>query len=165
MRYAQIRKMDISNGEGLGVALFTQGCYIHCRNCFNKDLWNYNGGNQYDIVTQQTILSLIEKPYIKRFSILGGEPLSEQNKDDLSMLCALIKEKRPEIKIWCYTGNIYEDIVNEYRVLLQYIDYLVDGPYIDELRDLTLKFRGSSNQRIINVQRSLKENKTIVYKE
>ena len=81
------------------------------------------------------------------------------------MLCALIKEKRPEIKIWCYTGNIYEDIVNEYRVLLQYIDYLVDGPYIDELRDLTLKFRGSSNQRIIDVQKSLKENKTIIYKE
>lgn len=158
MRYAQVRNMDIINGNGIGVALFTQGCRFHCKNCFNMDLWNFDGGKEWTEETKDKVLSLVAKPYITRFSVLGGEPLSKENIDDLLVLLKTIKEQYPDKQIWVYTGYAFEEIPKlnyNAKDLLPYIDTMVDGLYIDELKDLTLSYRGSSNQRVIDVQQSL----------
>lgn len=162
MRYASIRRLDISNGEGLGVTLFTQGCPFHCKNCFNPETHDFDGGKEYTIDTKNVIVSLINRAQIKRFSILGGEPLIERNKEDMIDLCSSIKEIRPDIKIWVYTGNIFENVKDDwYELLYNYVDVLVDGPYVDSKRDLRLKFRGSSNQRVIDVHKTYCEDKVI----
>ena len=162
MRYASIRRLDISNGEGLGVTLFTQGCPFHCKNCFNPETHDFNGGKEYTIDTKNAIVSLINRAQIKRFSILGGEPLIERNKEDMIDLCSSIKEIRPDIKIWVYTGNIFENVKDDwYELLYNYVDVLVDGPYVDSKRDLRLKFRGSSNQRVIDIRKSIFEGKVV----
>ena len=162
MRYASIRRLDISNGEGLGVTLFTQGCPFHCKNCFNPETHDFDGGKEYTIDTKNAILSLINRAQIKRFSILGGEPLIERNKEDMIDLCSSIKEIRPDIKIWVYTGNIFENVKDDwYELLYNYVDVLVDGPYVDSKRDLRLKFRGSSNQRVIDVHKTYCEDKVV----
>ena len=162
MRYASIRRLDISNGEGLGVTLFTQGCPFHCKNCFNPETHDFDGGKEYTIDTKNAILSLINRAQIKRFSILGGEPLIERNKEDMIDLWSSIKEIRPDIKIWVYTGNIFENVKDDwYELLYNYVDVLVDGPYVDSKRDLRLKFRGSSNQRVIDVRKSIFEGKVV----
>ena len=157
MRYASIRDMDISNGNDIGVALFTQGCHFHCKNCFNKSTWDFDGGKEFTKETCDKFMKLVNRPFIKRVSILGGEPLAKENVDDVCNILKQIKNKT----IWVYTGHTFETVKN--YDIMKYIDYLVDGQYVDELRDLSLKFRGSSNQRIIDVQKSLKENKVILY--
>ena len=157
MRYASIRDLDISNGNDIGVALFTQGCHFHCKNCFNKSTWDFDGGKEFTKETCDKFMKLVNRPFIKRVSILGGEPLAKENVDDVCNILKQIKNKT----IWVYTGYTFETVKN--YDIMKYIDYLVDGQYVDELRDLRLKFRGSSNQRIIDVQKSLKENKVILY--
>lgn len=157
MRYASIRDLDISNGNDIGVALFTQGCHFHCKNCFNKSTWDFDGGKEFTKETCDKFMKLVNRPFIKRVSILGGEPLAKENVDDVCNVLKQIKNKT----IWVYTGHTFETVKN--YDIMKYIDYLVDGQYVDELRDLRLKFRGSSNQRIIDVQKSLKENKVILY--
>ena len=160
MRYAQIRKMDISNGEGIGVSLFVQGCPFHCNGCFNPETWDFNKGIEWTEDIQNKFLELIDKPYITRISILGGEPLAQQNIETVFLLIKKIKQKYPHIKVWIYTGYLYQDIIPKY---LQDVDVLVDGQFMLSERDLKLKFRGSSNQRIIDVQRTLKENRIVRY--
>lgn len=166
MRYAQIRKMDISNGLGVGAALFVQGCHFHCKNCFNPETWDFDGGKEYTEETQQTILKLIEPEYITRFSILGGEPLEPQNHFELAKLINLIKEKRPDVKIWVYTGYTYENLVNKESTYVEYllnnIDVLVDGQFQEDKKDLTYPFAGSTNQRVIDMQESRKQNKVVL---
>ena len=157
MRYASIRDLDITNGTDIGVALFVQGCHFHCKNCFNKSTWDFDGGKEFTRETCNKFMKLVNRPFIKRVSILGGEPLAKENVDDVCNILKQIKNKT----IWVYTGHTFETVKN--YDIMKYIDYLVDGQYIDELRDLRLKFRGSSNQRIIDVQKSLKENKVILY--
>lgn len=157
MRYASIRDLDISNGNDIGVALFVQGCHFHCKNCFNKSTWDFDGGKEFTKETCDKFMKLVNRPFIKRVSILGGEPLAKENVDDVCNILKQIKNKT----IWVYTGYTFETVKN--YDIMKYIDYLVDGQYVDELRDLRLKFRGSSNQRIIDVQKSLKENKVILY--
>lgn len=157
MRYASIRDLDISNGNGIGVALFTQGCHFHCKNCFNKSTWDFDGGKEFTKETCDKFMKLVNRPFIKRVSILGGEPLAKENVDDVCSVLKQIKDKQ----IWVYTGYTFETVKN--YDIMKYIDYLVDGQYIDELRDLKLKFRGSSNQRIVDVQKSLKESKVVLY--
>ena len=157
MRYASIRDLDISNGNDIGVTLFTQGCHFHCKNCFNKSTWDFDGGKEFTKETCDKFMKLVNRPFIKRVSILGGEPLAKENVDDVCNILKQIKNKT----IWVYTGYTFETVKN--YDIMKYIDYLVDGQYVDELRDLRLKFRGSSNQRIIDVQKSLKENKVILY--
>lgn len=142
MRYASIRDMDISNGNGIGVALFTQGCHFHCKNCFNKSTWDFDGGKEFTRETCNKFMKLVNRPFIKRVSILGGEPLAKENVDDVCNILKQIKNKT----IWVYTGHTFETVKN--YDIMKYIDYLVDGQYVDELRDLTLEFRGSSNQNI-----------------
>lgn len=194
IRYASIREMDISNGEGVGVALFVQGCPFnpHCYNCFNPDTWDFNGGKEWTPEIKDKFLELINRPYIKRVSILGGEPLADQNLDDVFDLISEIKRRFSDTKtIWLYTGYTlklsklnYIDPADNYKTKQDYnfyttessknivsnflrsevikkVDTVVDGRYIDSQRDISLKWRGSSNQRVISVQESLKQGKVI----
>lgn len=143
MRYASIRDLDISNGEGIGVSLFVQGCHQHCKNCFNKETWNFSGGKEFTKDVEDKFLELVKRPFIQRVSILGGEPLCEEN---MPKVVELLK-RLDKVKKWVYTGytiDMFQD-----KEFLKYVDVLVDGRYIDELRDLNLLFRGSSNQRIL----------------
>lgn len=209
MRYAQIRSIDISNGEGVGVSLFVQGCdkKPHCKNCFNPETWDFNGGKEWTEETKNKFLELIDRPYIKRVSILGGEPLAEQNLDGVLDLIQTIREKYPipqndnrenpyklrvsendnsdeirisfpEKTIWLYTGYQISEIVKQEQYekvseipdiwskrweIISNVNVIVDGEYIDEERDVTLKWRGSKNQRVIDVQQSLTQNKLVLY--
>lgn len=161
MRYAQIRSLDISNGEGVGIALYTQGCRFHCKNCFNSELWDYTKGKEWSSEVEDYLVSLLSRDYIDRISFLGGEPLSEENLEDLDSLLNRIRKECPSKKIWMYTGYTYEAIKDRLSYILKNVDVLVDGLYIDELRDLKLEFRGSSNQRVIDVQNTIKCNEVI----
>lgn len=161
MRYSSIREMDISNGKRIGVSLFVQGCKHHCKNCFNQETWDFNGGKEWTQEVEDKFLKLVTQPFVTRCSILGGEPMLQPY--PLVQLIKKIKEIKPDIKIWLWSGYTYEEIIQnrEQTKLLMYVDYLIDGRYVDELRDLRLKFRGSSNQRIIDVKQSLSKNKII----
>lgn len=144
MRYSQIRKQDISNGDGIGVALFVQGCSFHCHNCFNQSTWDFEGGKPWTDEEKNTILELSNKSHITRLSILGGEPLNHINIQDVTELAKKYKERYPDKQIWVWTGFTFEDIQN--LEIMNYIDYLIDGRFVEELKDLKLKYRGSSNQ-------------------
>ena len=157
MRYALIREMDISNGEGIGVSLFVQGCHFHCKGCFNQETWDFNGGKEWTEEIENKFFELVNRPYVRRISILGGEPLADENVDGVLNLILKLKQKYPFKKIWLYTGYTYEAIKEkEYDsgahlsrgIILDTVDVLVDGTYIKEQRDITLSFRGSRNQRI-----------------
>lgn len=176
MRYSSMRNLDISNGEGVGVSLFVQGCPFHCKNCFNSDTWDFNGGKEWTEKTKNKFMELIDRPYIKRVSFLGGECLADQNLDEVLKLVKQIRIPFPEKTIWLYTGYKIEDIFYPYIInqpmtceqrkrigVIRYVDILVDGEYIDEQKDLTLKFRGSKNQHVIDVQQSLAQNKIVLY--
>ena len=165
MRYASIRSMDISNGEGVGVSLFVQGCHFHCKNCFNQDTWDFSGGKEWNREIDDEFMKLVNRPYIKRVSLLGGEPLADENVLDIMRLINRIKTECPDKKIWCYTGYTWEQIfpiVNPYLNLTQAemtrqnvvknCDILVDGRFVEEEKDLSLEFRGSKNQKIIDVK-------------
>lgn len=165
MRYALIRKMDISNGPGVGVSLFVQGCHLHCKGCFNSTAWDFNGGKEWNDDVKQKFLELASKPYIKRISILGGEPLSPENSYDLYELITEIKDKLPDKVIWLYTGYLFEYAINNQsnRKILELCDVVVDDRYVEELKDIGLPWCGSSNQRVIDVQETLKQNKIVLY--
>jgi anaerobic ribonucleoside-triphosphate reductase activating protein len=171
--------MDISNGEGLGVTLFVQGCHFHCKDCFNSETWDFDGGKEFTDREEEIVMHLSDHYFIKRLSILGGEPLEPINIKDLYNFISKFKAKFPDKKIWLYTGYRFESLIDRikladfsddldvddgllYDLLFNYVDILVDGLYIHAKRDLKLKFRGSSNQRIIMVKDSLKENKVIL---
>lgn len=161
MRFAKIDKLEYVNGKGIGVSLYVQGCYHHCKNCFNPETWDLYGGEEWTYEVEEDFLKLLEQPIINRVSILGGDPFVYPI--EMCFLLKRIKKKYPEKKIWLWTGYTYEEILKVRNLTkpLFYIDVLVDGRYIDELKDPTLKFRGSSNQRIIDVQKSL-ETGTVV---
>lgn len=160
MRFSQIRRLDISNGEAIGITLFTSGCPIHCKNCFNSELWDMTSGSKWTKKEQEIILDLLKPDHIRRFSVLGGEPLIERNIKPLTELITKIRELYGDKKkIWIWTGNLYENVSKLYPDLLKLIDILVDGPFVDELKDANLKWRGSSNQRVIDIQKTLKSGK------
>lgn len=164
MRYALMRSMDISNGTFVGASLFVQGCRFHCKNCFNQETWDFNGGKEWTQESKDTFLSLINKPHIKRVSILGGEPLVEENVDDVVDLMKSIKELYPDKVIWVYTGYRIEELSESTRNdIFQYADIIVDGRFVDELKNITLKFRGSSNQRVIDVKKTIEQEKIVLY--
>lgn len=177
MRYVSMRNLDISNGEGVGVSLFVQGCPFHCKNCFNSETWDFNGGKEWTEKTKNKFMELIDRPYIKRVSFLGGECLAEQNLDGVLDLIKEIRISFPEKTIWLYTGYSYSDIfrgqssclsqegLNNFkrREIIKLCNIVVDGEYIDEQKDLTLKWRGSKNQRVIDVQQTLKQEKVVLY--
>lgn len=161
MRYAQITPFEICNGKGAGVSLFVQGCRFCCKGCFNSEAWDFNGGKEWTQEIEDKFFELIDRPYIKRVAILGGEPLADENKSVVLDLIKRIKGKYPNKSIYLYTGYTFEEISSLNN--LQYVDVLVDGRYIEEQKDLTLEFRGSKNQRLIDVQKTLKENKIVLY--
>lgn len=184
MRYNQIRETDIANGEGIGISLFVQGCYFQCKNCFNPETWDFNGGKEWTPEIKKKFLELADRPYIKRISLLGGECLADQNLDDVFSLVKEIKTKFPDKTIWLYTGydfnklmhwtqEQYEiDVHNNFRLtnseylrqeIVSMCNVIVDGRYEDDKKDLSLKFRGSSNQRLIAVKESLEKGEVVLW--
>ena len=154
MNYAKIKPVDVANGEGVRVSLFVSGCPHKCKGCFNSELWDYDAGQDMTTETLGELLDLCSKDYISGLSLLGGEPLDPKNILTLQYICQFIKNKLPHKTIWCYTGYEWEQV--KHLDIMKYIDILVDGKFVQELKDPRLKFRGSSNQRIIDVQMSRK---------
>lgn len=163
MHYASIRHMDTSNGEGIGVALFVQGCNHCCKNCFNQETWDFNGGKEWTSELEELLLSFCSKSYISRLSILGGEPLHPKNIDTVIEIAKKFKARYPEKKLYIWTGYLYQEICN--KEILKYADIIIDGKYIDELRDLRLALKGSSNQRVIDVRETEKTGNIVLFKE
>lgn len=161
MKYNKIRKMDISNGPGVRVSIFMQGCAFHCENCFNKETWDFNGGTDFTEETIKKVLDLCDKDYIVGLSILGGEPMHPNNIDGTTALAKAFKEKFPNKNLWVWSGYLFDKDLKDKEVL-KYIDVLVDGQFINNLHNPTLKWKGSSNQRVIDVQKSLKNNKICI---
>lgn len=143
IRYAKIREMDISNGEGIRVSLFVQGCNFHCKGCFNKDTWDFNEGKKWTKEVEDKFIELCSLSHITAVSILGGEPLQQDN-DLLKLLKRIKKEVNKPISLW--TGYKFENIPSDKKILLNYIDEITDGQFIEDLKDYKLKFKGSSNQ-------------------
>ena len=160
MRYNLIRKMDISNGPGVRVSIFMQGCHFHCKNCFNSETWDFEGGKEFTDDTINKVLDLSNKDHIVGLSILGGEPMHPVNIEGTTKLAKAFKEKYPNKNIWVWSGFRYEDLKG--KDVFKYIDVLVDGQYVDELHDPTLKWRGSSNQRVIDIKETLKNNDIVL---
>ena len=161
MRYNTIRKMDIANGPGVRVSVFMQGCSFHCKNCFNTSTWDFEGGKEFNQDTINEVLDLCNQDYIKGLSILGGEPMHPKNIEATTSLAKAFKEKYPNKNVWVWSGFKFDQDLKDTEAL-KYIDVLVDGQYQDELHDFRLKWRGSSNQRVIDVPKSL-EQKEIVW--
>lgn len=163
MRYNKIRKMDISNGPGVRVSIFVQGCSFNCKNCFNPETHDFNKGEEFTYDTINKLLELSDKEYINGLSILGGEPLHEFNILGTIKLAKAFKEKFPDKTVWVWTGFLFENVIN--KDIFKYIDVLVDGRFEEEHKDIRLKYCGSTNQRVIDIQQSLKKNKVILYEK
>ncbi len=161
MRYNKIRKMDIADGPGVRVSIFMQGCMFNCKKCFNPETHDFNGGKEFNEDTIDRVLELCENENIRGLSILGGEPMHPKNIEGTTKLAKAFKEKFPNKDLWTWTGFSFDKDLKDKEVL-KYVDVLVDGQYVDELRNPTLKYSGSTNQRVIDVQESLKENKVIL---
>ncbi len=161
MRYNKIRKMDISDGPGVRVSIFMQGCTFHCKNCFNPETHDFEGGKEFNEYTIKRVLELCDNETIKGLSILGGEPMHPRNIEGTTKLAKAFKEKFPNKTLWIWTGFLFDRDLKDKEVL-NFVDVLVDGQYVDELRNPKLKWSGSSNQRVIDVQKSLAENKVIL---
>lgn len=163
MHYNKIRKMDVSNGPGIRVSIFMQGCTFNCKNCFNPNTHDFNGGKEFNDKTIEKVLELCNQEYIQGLSILGGEPLHPKNIVGTTKLAKAFKEKYPNKTLWVWTGFNYEYLQNQ--EIFNYIDVLVDGQYVDELHDFTLKWCGSSNQRVIDIKKSKSNKKVVLYEE
>lgn len=163
MNYGEIKKFDIANGEGVRVSLFVSGCTHHCKGCFNAETWDFNYGKSYTADTEEEILLALNHSFINGLSLLGGEPFEPENQRTLLPLLKKVKELFPGKNVWCYTGYLFDkELLGNSRArceatdeMLSLIDVLVDGEFIEELKDISLAYRGSSNQRIIDVQKSL----------
>ncbi len=158
MRYNKIRKMDISNGPGVRVSIFMQGCTFNCKQCFNPETHDFNGGKEFTDETIDRIVELCSNENVKGLSVLGGEPLHPNNLEGTTRLVKTFKEKLPDKNVWVWSGFSFDKDLKDKEVL-NYIDVLVDGQYVDEERNPKLKWKGSSNQRVIDVPKSLKEHK------
>ena len=172
MNYADIKTIDVQDGDGVRVSIYVSGCHFHCKGCHNKEAWDFNYGKKFEDSTIDYILELLSPSYIAGLSILGGEPLEIVNQKGLVPLVKAVKEKYPNKNIWCYTGYDFEnDVLNDMYVkndftkeLIDRIDFMVDGEFVESKKIADLKFRGSTNQRKIDVQASIKENKIVVLK-
>lgn len=190
MYYATIKKTDVANGPGIRVSLFVSGCTHGCKGCFNREAWDFHYGSPYTEETEREIMSALAPDYIKGISILGGEPMEPQNRGTVLKLLEKVRETYPQKSIWCYTGYDYEKDLLRWRAeeqtererqtacacaeraeagvisrLLELIDVLVDGEFVEEKKNLRLAFRGSENQRLIDIKKSGQEGRTVCLKE
>ena len=189
MRYAEIQEFEVNNGEGVGCSLFVQGCHFHCKNCFNQSAWDFDGGERWTNEIKERFIELVKRPYITRVSILGGEPLADENVCEIYDLLSYIKTMHDK-KIWVYTGYTWEELVKESRpfsvyslnsfldkkneeqffnthvrsLIIPLVDVLIDGRFVEEQKDLTLPFRGSSNQRVIDVAKTIERGEITEHK-
>lgn len=168
MKYSLIKEMDVANGPGIRTSLFVSGCKHKCKGCFNESIWDFNIGKEFTQETIDHIINLLKREYIKGLTLLGGEPLDPDNQECVYELVKQVREQLPNKSIWCYTGYTYEFIVGYMYKKLPYakkildsVDVLVDGKFILDLLDLKLQFRGSANQRVINLRQTEKEHKII----
>lgn len=173
MHYAEIKTCDIANGPGIRVTLFVSGCTHRCQNCFNEETWDFHYGKPFTAETENELINALRPAYVKGLTLLGGEPLEYSNQQGLLPFVRRVRKELPEKDIWCYTGYTFETDVlgrmcaehEETKELLSCFDVLVDGEFVQELKEMGLRFRGSSNQRIISVQESLREGKTVLWDE
>ena len=173
MNYASIKKTDVANGPGVRVSLFVSGCTHHCPGCFNAETWDFAYGQPYTVETEQEILNALDYEYIRGLSLLGGEPFEDTNRPVVLDLVKKVRARFPEKTVWCCTGYTFEkDLLRwieegktDVQPLLEQIDVLVDGEFIAAQKNLRLRFRGSENQRVINVPDSLKSGKTVLEME
>ena len=171
MNYGEIKNCDIANGEGVRVSLFVSGCTHHCKNCFNAETWDFDFGEPFTREIEDKIIEELAPDYIDGFSLLGGEPFEPQNQKVLLPFLRRIKDKYPQKGVWCYTGYLfYKELKSESRARCEYtaemlslIDVLVDGEFVQELYDISLQFKGSTNQRIIDVQKSIAKGQIVLY--
>lgn len=163
MRYNKIRKMDIADGPGVRVSIFLQGCTFNCKNCFNPETHDFKGGEEFTDETIQEVLDLCDKEFITGLSILGGEPMHPLNIKGTIKLAKAFKERYPDKTIWSWSGFLIDNIVD--KEILNYLDVLVDGQYVDELHNPTLKWCGSENQRVIDVKKTLKKGEVVLYED
>ena len=169
MNYATVKFNDIANGEGIRTSLFVSGCKHYCKGCFNSEAWDFNYGKPFDDEIKEKILKSLDSEWCDGLSLLGGEPFEVENQKGLLPFLQEVKKRQPSKKIWCYTGFTLEELLGESRAKTEYtlkmlslIDVLVDGKFIEEQKNIMLVFRGSQNQRIIDVPRTLNENKIIL---
>ena len=164
MHYNKIRKMDISNGPGVRVSIFFQGCHFHCHGCFNPDTWDFDGGKEFNDEVISHILDLCNNDTISGLSILGGEPLNPKNIDGATKLAKAFKEKYHDKTIWLWSGYLFDEYIYD-KEIVNYLDVVVDGQFKIELSSPILKYKGSSNQRVIDVKKTLSHNSIILYKD
>ena len=173
MNYASIKRMDVANGPGIRMSLFVSGCTHYCKNCFNKEAWDFNYGEPFTQKEIDYIIDYVSGEHIAGLTILGGEPFEHSNQQGILPLLRQFRAKLPDKSIWCFTGYDYEKdilgrMIKEYdetKEILSYIDVLVDGEFVEELKNLNLKFKGSSNQRTIMVQESLRTGNVVLWDE
>lgn len=171
MNYAEIKKTDIANGEGVRVSLFVSGCRRHCKNCFNKVTWDFSYGKPFTQDVQNELLEALAPDYITGLTLLGGDPMEPENQRALLPFVRRVREDLPQKTIWCYTGYTYRDGAIEEeqancevtRQFISLLDVLVDGRFVEELKDIRLVFRGSSNQRVIDIKRSIESGSVVLY--
>lgn len=171
MNYATIKFNDIANGLGVRTSLFVSGCTHRCKNCFNSEAWDFNYGKPFTKEVEDEIINSLKNSFVDGLSLLGGEPFEPQNQKALLPFLERVKKEVPSKNIWCYTGYLFDsELLGDSRAkteytnkMLELIDVLVDGKFIEELKDITLLFKGSSNQRVIDVKESLKQSKVILY--
>lgn len=171
MYYGKINELDIANGKGVRVSLFVSGCRNHCKGCFQPETWDFCFGQPFTTDTENTIIQHLSKPFISGLTLLGGDPMEPENQEVLLGFLKRVKQQMPNKDIWCYTGYTLEQLLDETTQchcgntveMLSLIDVLVDGRFIENQRDISLKYCGSTNQRVIDVQQTLKNHKIVVY--
>lgn len=161
MNFMDIKKVDVANGPGVRVSLFVSGCPHHCPGCFNPESWDFGSGRPFGQARVEELVAMLKEPYAKGLSLLGGEPFAPENQKAVLDLVKQVRDRKMGKDIWCWTGYLFEDLaagkVGDYgQELLEHLDVLVDGPFLLDKKDLSLRFRGSSNQRVIDVPRSLR---------
>ena len=163
MNYPAIKKNDIANGPGVRVSLFVSGCRRHCKGCFNSETWSFDNGNQFDKSAMGEIMQALDREYIEGFTVLGGEPFEDENTGAVYHVIRKVRNMFPKKSIWCYSGFTFEELKEKEgaRNILEMIDVLVDGPFVEEKKNLKLRFRGSENQRILDVKKSLTADRAI----
>ena len=170
MNYAKINKCDIANGEGIRVSLFVSGCRNRCKGCFQPETWDFNYGNEFNKETVEAIFSAVDNPSVRGLTILGGEPMEPENQRDLLPFLRLFKSKFPSKTLWLYTGNTIEELTGVHRTHTEYtdeilslVDILVDGRFVEEEKSLGLRFRGSENQRVIDMNETRRLGETVIW--